>query len=300
MNESSIWAIAALLFAALIAVFSLLTEKKEREIHPSWLRRCRRPILYSLSVAALVVGVGQIRKTDREAHEADTKHAIEHNTDQQKISGLQDSVNMLTKVNEIQYERNRDELVKLRDQVNDLKLAKLTEEDRKKIATLETQLDKALAPKPRANLQFSFDASDLNKGEVRSTLYVPIDEGVIKFGFVTENNTEINAPKVTVWVRACLECKFHREPPGAIKVPGAMDIERIYQIEEIQPGVAIHEPDVEVEVPQWMTRMPISFDFRCADCELEKEWQNLWVNVGRIPTPQFSTPTSTSKKPKKS
>jgi hypothetical protein len=150
------FAIAVLLVATLVTAFTLVTEKKEKEKNPEPLRVWRKPILYILTVLAFVVGAVQIRKADRETREADAKHIGEHSADQQKISGLQDSVSTLLNVNKTQYDRNQDQLRELRDQVLQLKLGKLTEEDRKKIAVLEAELEKALAPKPKAKIDFSF------------------------------------------------------------------------------------------------------------------------------------------------
>jgi hypothetical protein len=283
MNGSSIWAIAALFVATAISIYTLFSEEQKLEVLPPRTRRWRKPVLSFLTVAAFVVGIVQIRKADREAHKANDDHTTEHTADQQQISGLRESVNTLTSVNQIQYERNRDELLKLQDRVNELKLAKLTQEDRKKIADLESQLDKALAPKPKANLKVGFYQPNLQRGQIVSTLDLPANDGVVKFSFLVSNISDTDASKVTVWIRACNECKLHREPPEAIKVPGALEIERIYHMDEVQLGVSVVEHDIEIEVPSWMTRMPVTFDYRCADCEVEKDWQDLWVNVTRAP-----------------
>jgi len=73
MNGSSIWAIVALFVAAAVAFFTLFTEKEEKEIIRTWQRRWRKWILYSLTGAALIVGVVQIRKADNEARDAGEK-----------------------------------------------------------------------------------------------------------------------------------------------------------------------------------------------------------------------------------
>jgi hypothetical protein len=115
---------------------------------------------------------------------------------------------------------------------------------------------------------------------------------------LAENNSEVNAAGVTLWIRICDDCKFHQEPPESVKVPGALDSDRVYKVVEIQPGVTVIERDVEIELPRPFNQMMILFEYRCADCELEQDWQVLTVNVGRISVPQFSAPAHTTKSKK--
>jgi hypothetical protein len=91
MNGSSIWTIVALAVAALVAFITLLSEKNEREINPPRLRRWRKPILYSLTVVALTVGVIQILKADKEAREAERKSHQANAELKQALSKLDES-----------------------------------------------------------------------------------------------------------------------------------------------------------------------------------------------------------------
>jgi hypothetical protein len=292
MNRSSWLAIAALVVTSLVAIIALVREKQEETRDRSTLKRLSKPVLYTLTVVAAIFGIFQIWASEKE-------HETEHRVDSQKVGELTGSVKTLTETNKTQYETNEANLRKVQDQLNEIKVSKATEDLRKKMAVLQGQLDKSLAPKPKAKLQFGFYDSDLKIGEVRLDRYIPAEGGVVSVSFVVENNSEVNAADVTVWIRSCQQCKFHREPPGSIKVSGALDIERIYKISEIQPGVAVNEANVEIELPRWMTRMPVSFDYRCTDCDIEKKWQDLWVSVGQPPTPQFSAPAYAPQKPKK-
>src|SRR6266481_3527007 len=147
MNGSSILTMVALVVACMVSAFSLFTEKREQEIiigHT--LRRYRKPVLYVFTVLTFVFGAWQIWRADKDSRNADKKHSTEREADGKQISGLQSGIATLGQVNETQYQRNQEQLRGLRDEVIQLKLGKLTEQDRQKIADLEAQLDRALAP----------------------------------------------------------------------------------------------------------------------------------------------------------
>jgi len=77
MNGSSIWAVAVLFVASVVTFITLITEKKEEE-SPTGLRKWRRTILVVLTIMALVLGLGQILKSDTESRKAEKDHATGH------------------------------------------------------------------------------------------------------------------------------------------------------------------------------------------------------------------------------
>lgn len=299
MNESSIWAIFVLLVTALVAVFALLTEKREIEINPSFFRRWRKRGFYLLAVAAFVIGATQIWKADKESRKAERNHDKEHQQDQQQISNLQESVKTLGEVNDKQYQRNQEQLEKVRQEVTSLKQAKMTEEDRKKIAALEDELNKAMAPKPKAALDFGFFYPYLLKGEKpRKDMFLTSNGNPIQIPFMALNtSSEVNAKDLEIWIRICPECKFHSEPRGAIKPDNSPESDRLYRWRDLPPLVANAEITIDMEVPRNITKAAISFDYRCDDCTIETDWQTLWVDIGQLPMPKFSASSPTSKKP---
>jgi hypothetical protein len=301
MSWSSIWAVVALLFTSIIAVIAIYREKPDDNAEQLLLKRRAKPILYALTGLALFAGVSQIWRTDRENQNNEKKRSQERETDKQQIAGLQQSVGTLKESNQSQYDRNLAELHTLQKQLNDIKIDKASEELRKKIAALEAQLDKSMAPKPKAKLDFSFYENNMKIGEIHKSKYIPVEGEVVPFSFVVENNSPVSATGVSVWVRICLECKFHREPPGSRKVPGAQEFEREYSGIDVPAGVAYQKMDVEIELPRRFNRLPVSFDYRCNECETTGEWQELEVSLGRMPVPGFSTATSAavSKRTKK-
>lgn len=300
MNDSSILAIAALGVTALVALFTLATEKKESEPESAAIRRWRKPVLYLLTLLAFLIGTSQIRKADKESRDTDTKHAQEHQQDQQKISGLQDSLTTLAKVNDVQYQRNQEQLQRLRQELSDLKSSKMTAEDREKIGRLEAQLREALAPKPKAVMDFGFYYPNLAVGEIRKDVFLASNGSPIKVPLVVSNVSKVNATDLMVWVRVCEKCKFHSEPRASIKPDKSPDFDRLFKIGELPPGVANGEINVEIEVPRDVTRAAISLSYRCPDCEIEEDWHTLWIDIGQLPIPKFAPPACTAKSPLKS
>src|SRR5260221_106593 len=145
MNGSSILTMVALVVACLVSAFSLFTEKREQEVIIGHiLRRYRKPVLYVFTALTFVFGAWQIWRADKDSRNAEKKHSAEREADGKQISSLQSGITTLTQVNETQYQRNQEQLSGLRDQIVQLKLGKLTEQDRAKIMSLEAQLDKAL------------------------------------------------------------------------------------------------------------------------------------------------------------
>jgi hypothetical protein len=63
----------------------------------------------------------------------------------------------------------------------------------KKIATLEAQLDKSMAPKPKAKLDFSFYENNIKVGEVHKSEYIPVEGEVVPLSFLIENNSPVSA-----------------------------------------------------------------------------------------------------------
>ncbi len=282
MNGSSIWAVAVLLFASVVTFITLITEKKE-EGSPTGLRKWRRTTLVVLTSMALILGLGQIIKSDKESRKAENEHANEHDADKSQIAILQRSVTLLGQVNQTQYDRNQAVLRELQDKVNQLKMGKLTEEDRKKISSLEAQLKAAAAPKPKAKLAFGFCEPVIKKSDIRVEKHFSIEGQVLKLDLVILNTSDVRPGNISGWIRVCNECKFHNEPPDSIKARGSPAFERLYKIPDVSPGVAAQIADVEVETPQWMLRMPISFSYTCDECAAQLDEQIIWADLGRIP-----------------
>jgi hypothetical protein len=261
-------------------------EKKEEE-SLTRLRKWRKAILVGLTIVALIVGLGQIRKSDRESRKAEKDHIKEHGEDQRQNSVLQQSIKSLHEENQLQYDRNQNVLHDLQQQVAQLKLGKLTAEDREKISVLEAQLKAALAPKPKAKMAFGFYEPNMKKGDnLQVEKLFSIEGEVLKLNLALHNTSDVRTGNITGWVHLCNECKLHNEPPDSIKERGASDLERHYRIADVPPGVFVQIADVELEIPLWMTRMPISFAYTCDECNAQLDEQTVWANIARIPAPK--------------
>jgi hypothetical protein len=196
MAVSSILAICALAVASIVAVFTLLTEKREVELVPGPLRRLRKPGLYILTFLTMALGSWQIRKVDGENHEAEQTRTKQHEEDQKQIIQLQQSVTNFSVTNDEQYKRYLEQIAKLQSEVSDLKLAKLTEADRQKLAALEEELVKARQPKPKAVLKIGFFYPNMKPDEVRTDKFVTSNGEPIKIAFSVSNISDVNAANV--------------------------------------------------------------------------------------------------------
>lgn len=300
MSWSAFLSVVLLLIPTLLAVYATYRDKPSEPSAGGVLRRHPKPFLYSAAGLAFILGVSQIIWTNRDNKKNESDRASEHHADELQIAALEKAVTTLNDTNQKQYERNQTELSKLRDQLNKIDRNQLTENDKKEIALLQTELNKSMAPKPKAKLDFTFWDSDLKRGEIRPNRYIPAEGKVVKFTFGAINTSEVDAENVSVWIRICDDCKFHAEPGLSVKIPNTLDCDRMYKVPEVQPGVAFNEPEVAIDLPEKFTRMSINFQYRCVDCVVEKDWQTLWADISRSTNPPHaSLPATTSKKPRK-
>jgi len=238
--------------------------------------------MFILTVVSLFVGIGLIWQTSRENNAAEKRHAGERQSDREQIAGLNRSVETQTQNNETQYVRSRDEIHRLQDQLTDLKKDITTTELRRKLGALEGQLEKALTPAPKARLRTSFWMAGI-MNEPISEIYVPVDENVVTVELLLLNQSDVNAKNGGFWLRICDACKYHKEPVGFQHPLGALEVERLLQFVDLPSGSASQKLTVEIEIPSDAHgKMVILTKYRCENCEIEKDWQQLWVTLGRI------------------
>jgi hypothetical protein len=299
MSANFFWSIAALLLTSTGAIVALLKEKSEEQLNRERRRKFIRNVLLVLTVLGFVIGSHQAYRTDADNRTSEEKHRTERATDAQRIAGLNQAIETQTRNNEAQYERHQQELHRLQDLLNDLKTDVATQELRTRMAKLQSQLDKELAPKPRAKLDFTFWQPVMAEREVLTSVYAPVDNNVVRLSFSIVNNSNVTATDVAAWIHICDLCKFHTEPELSMRVPGAPDYERLYRGISLPPLVQWQKLTVEVEVPPKFGSMLVFGKYRCESCEIEANWQRLFVTLGRLPDRTFSTPGSQAKKPQK-
>jgi hypothetical protein len=299
VSTNVLWSVLALLLTSVGAIIALLKEKSEKQSKSERNRKIIRAVLLVLIVLGFMIGVHQAYRTDSDSRASDEKHRTERGIDAQRIAGLNQAIETQTKNNEAQYERHQQELHRLQDLLNELKTDVATQELRKRMATLQSQLDKELAPKPRAKLDFTFWQPGMAEREVLTSVYAPVDDNVVRLSFSIVNNSNVSATDVAAWIHICDLCKFHTEPELSMRVPGAPDYERLYRGISLPPLVQWQKLTVEVEVPPKFGSMLVFGKYRCESCEIETNWQQLFVTLGRLPDRAFTTPGSQVKKPQK-
>ena len=289
-----------MLFTTCIGIVAIAREKPEA-LPIFGFRKHSKKFLYALTFAAFVGGAFQIWRTDNE-------HIREHKEDRTQIDTLTGSVNSLKETNQKQYENGQEQLRKqdensqkqlrtLQDKFTELKVEVTTEELRKKLGTVQSQLAQYLAPKPKPKIAFSFYEPDSKIEDVETEQYVPADKDVVSIKVAAKNQTKLSAADVKVWIRLCAACKFHVEPPGALRAIGALDYDREFSTSEIPAETQVVFDGIQIDVPHSILQIPVAFKYRCPECEFE-DWQKLAIVVGRMPLPQFSKPAQLPKKPR--
>jgi hypothetical protein len=299
MNTSAWLSIVALFVTAASAIVSLVKEHQERrERNEQNTRQWHWHVRLGLTLLGFFTGVILIVLSARSSKASEDKHVQERAADKQQIAGLSQAVETQIQNNETQYLRHQKELGSLRDQVTDLKKDIATEDLRKKIESLEGRLDKSLAPRPLAKLQSSFWRADLRNEPIRE-IYAPVDENVVTFDFTLINYSEVSAGDITLWLRICKDCKYHKEPEGSRLVPGAEPTERLFPNLNLPAGVRWQKLTVEMEIPPNTNRIEVGTRYRCSDCLIEKDYQILAVTPGWLPLPMLAPPQQPKKATKK-
>lgn len=283
MSGTAWWSILALAVASLSSVISLLKEKRAK--HGS---RWHRYALLTLTLIGFGAGAILIHGADAEAKASEGKHKDERATDQQRIADLKDAIAIQISNNETQYDRNQDQLQGVRKQLADLQTQVATEELRKKMTALQGQLDKALAPTPKAQVEPSFWEAAVQDQTV-SDIYAPVEGNVVSFSLSPFNHSEVDAKNVTFWIRLCDGCKFHTDDQGGfIHITGAPEFEREFRFGDLVSGSRTQKITVQAEVPPGFDRMIVATKYRCDTCLIEKSWQQMSVALGRTHFPKSS------------
>jgi hypothetical protein len=299
MSTGSWLSVAAIALTSAIAVISLIKESQEqREKQGGHPRRWHWYARFALTIAGLLTGIFLVYLGESARKVNENKHVQERDADKLQIAGLSQSIETQTQNNETQYLRHQQELRALQDQVSDLKKDIATKELRTRMGTLQARLESALAPKPKAKLECSFWSPGA-QAENLTEIYAPAEGNIVTFSFYIMNRSDVYAKDISLWLRICDDCKFHKEPELSQRVPGSPDSDRLFKNFDLAAGVAFQKITVEMEVPPPFTRAGIGTKYRCADCEIEQEYEHLWINVGRQAVPDFSPHGPQTTKPKK-
>jgi hypothetical protein len=217
------------------------------------------------------------------------KHAAEAKIESRdEIKRLETAVSIESANNDKQYDRNQKELLGLRDQVSDLKTESATTELRKKITTLEAQLDKSLTPAPKATLVFSFfpfapSPENANVPVPVTDIAEPLSaDGAFHVNVGVANQTEVDAVDGEIVLQICDVCKFTKLPDGFIRHEGQSDqiinmpFVRVLA-KTILPRIAL---DLTVPSAQY-GNINLAMTYRCRTCVIESNRSIILVRLTR-------------------
>lgn len=280
MTLSSWLSIAALIVTSASGFIALLKEKREKRG-----KRWHRNVLFFLTAGGLIVGVALIMQTSRETNKTEAQHRLDRQSDKEQIAGLNQSIETQIRNNETQYSRNIDEIHRLQEQLTELEKHVATEETRKKMDALRAQLEKALAPAPKAKLEPSFWVSPVQEGVV-TEIYAPVDGDVATFDFAIVNHSDIDAKNGSLWIRICGKCEYvDGTDGGLVHLAGAFDNERLHVFGDLPAGARLQKMTVKLRVPTGSTgqKMEVLVKCRCDNCDIEKGWHRLLVTLRGVP-----------------
>lgn len=281
MNMSWFYSAAPYLLALgtlALGVFSLL---KDWHSHSPTGRRAVAVFLCA------VAGLTLIRQYNEDA---------QRNTERQKqaeaakrLDGQVAAANEAQKANTAMY---LDSFGKLSQKVSDLQTQVKTDELQKRLANVQAELqatEKALAPGPKARLQFTFvpfhnppaNSGDPVRPITETTL--PVDsEHTVHILFSILNLTDVAASDGEITLIICEPCRFAKEPAGFTKLPGENETHRFKTFQNMLPQVSYTEGPIDVIInDDTIQRIAIGFQYRCRTCIVEKTPPMGIVNLTR-------------------
>jgi hypothetical protein len=273
MHASAWLTIIVLFFGFGLSVIDIRREWHERNKEKKRFRYWK----IALTTLSFAAAIGLVFFTARETDTIERANA-------EQTAKLQGAVETQTRNNQVQYDRNQSELGKIQGQLADIRTGFATEELRRKIATLEGQLDKSLAPAPKASLQLTFFPT----GPGTDGVPVPVtdvispvgDDGVVHVEFRIINATAVDAIDGSFNVQICGGCKFAKEPTGFTRLPGTPDTERNSPIQRILARSVTEMRSIDVSVPAAFHDFDMAFNYRCHTCAIVGP-QNLKVRLRR-------------------
>jgi hypothetical protein len=212
-----------------------------------------------------------------------------------RITQLGDSIGTLKDLNKSQHEQDLNELRNVNSQLADLKQDIATKDLRKKMTSLQGELDKYLSSNPKIELETGFPTG--GRAEPLATeRYITVEGTHAKVDVEVRNMTQVYAENVELWISICDECSFVSEPIGSQNLPGNGPKIRYWNGLKLAPLVA-NDKTIEMEVPRPYDRTFISVRYACENCAATTTKQ-LTLNLGRTKLPSYSSPITNKAKNK--
>lgn len=264
MSGSAFWMFVAAVIIFVLSVIQVLIDWGESSRRKRILRSC----LIVFGALGVVVAFVLARQTSRELKQSDGS-----------IQSLTQAVTSQKQQNETDYQRSQQQLQQLGEQLQDLRSQVMTQELRKKITKLQSQLTAALAPKPLAKLIAGFyvqgaqpidETSAVVSANLSLTLHVS-----------AYNPTDIVAQNGSVLVQICRGCTYTKEPEGFVKVPGD-EKERQFNFQHIYAMGGLQMLTFEVTIPAAAALQgffQIGIAAACDTCAPTGEFKELKINL---------------------
>jgi hypothetical protein len=203
-----------------------------------------------------------------------------------QITELNNSIATLQSVNKTQHEQDLVELQRVNSQLSDLKTGIATEELRKKMSVLQSELDQYLKSNPKIELESGLWTSQ--NDPLVSELYIPVEGTKAKFEVGLRNETPTYAKNVEMWVMICRDCKFSSEPKNSIMLPENGPQMRYWRGISLATKVS-YNATVEIDVPRPYTEMSANVRYTCENC-LQTSDKALKLALGRTGLPFLQSP----------
>lgn len=162
----------------------------------------------------------------------------------------------------------------LSQKVGNLQTQIKTEDLRKQAESLQAELkatQKALAPPPKAKLQFSFSPVPFTwPGQpfksVRETMLPVRPDKSVHVEFTLENDTTVEAERVQILVQICDSCKYAKEPVGCVAQDALKPTQRECDVDHIVAKGNSAAIALDIIPPPTIEMMQIGVMYRCHTC----------------------------------
>jgi hypothetical protein len=218
-------------------------------------RRIADVLLLILGLGAFIGTALKARVDSRAADERDRQAKSDHARDQGKIDLL---VSQLTYV--------QDGMNEIRTKVATQPLLEKIAELDSRISALRAIADKRPSPVPQATLVPTFFTNDL-PFKPRTTINTVRDsEGTISIPVAVQNDSDVLATNVSLWVSACLGCTIVQLPPGLQQPPGTPVWKAQGAYPRMEPRTITPNVDIKVKVPLEVSYFELAVSTFCDTC----------------------------------
>jgi hypothetical protein len=282
------WFFSAIPYIFLIATITaggVDLYRKREELKSRW----QRTVVVVLFILVGILSLLSLYHDNREKQQAGQKA-------EQEIQGLNEKLDLANTAQQtaIQDQRENtkifaDQFQKLSDELGDLKTQVKTEALQKKLVTVQTELEKtqkALAPGPKARLQFTFvpfvNPPNPKDAVLITDVTLPVSkDGIVHIEFNVVNLSDADAVDGDVVFQIPDKCKFAKEPEGLIRVRGAPDTQRDMAFRYINRMSMPANMAVDVIVPAEWQFFAVGITYRCRTCVLNTDLMYGTIHLNR-------------------